>query len=104
MRSYFSFSGSSLQLPPMYFILWLTFFPEAFFELTFLIDGEGSRPVPVKFIEAGVKRSDLRNLVESQLSMEGKESQEIRGREVGVRAVKSGDFRLISREYKASKK
>ena len=60
------------------------------------------RDIPVKFIEAGVKRSDLRNLVESQLSMEGKESQEIRGREVGVRAVKSGDFRLIRREYKAS--
>jgi elongator complex protein 3 len=60
------------------------------------------RDIPVKFIEAGVKRSDLRNLVELQLSTDGKRSMEIRGREVGVRDVKSGDFKLIRREYNAS--
>ena len=60
------------------------------------------RDIPVKFIEAGVKRSDLRNLVELQLSTDGKRSMEIRGREVGVRDVKSGDFKLIRREYNSS--
>ena len=60
------------------------------------------RDIPVKFIEAGVKRSDLRNLVEAQLEMNGEKSHEIRGREVGVRDVKSGDFTLLRREYKAS--
>ncbi len=60
------------------------------------------RDIPVKFIDAGVKRSDLRNLVDEELSARGKKSLEIRGREVGVKDITGGDFSMIRREYRAS--
>ncbi|EQD59076.1 histone acetyltransferase, ELP3 family, partial [mine drainage metagenome] len=60
------------------------------------------RDIPVKFIDAGVKRSDLRNLVDIELVERGKKSMEIRGREVGLKEIKGGEFNLIRRDYRAS--
>ncbi|WP_010916756.1 tRNA uridine(34) 5-carboxymethylaminomethyl modification radical SAM/GNAT enzyme Elp3 [Thermoplasma volcanium] len=41
------------------------------------------RDIPVQFIVAGVKRSDLRNLVEERIRKEGTKTREIRYREIG---------------------
>jgi elongator complex protein 3 len=60
------------------------------------------RDIPVKFIEAGVKRSDLRNLVDELLNKRGVRSKEIRGREIGFSS--DGNSSLIMRriDYNAS--
>ncbi len=60
------------------------------------------RDIPVKFIDAGVKRSDLRNLVEEKLKENGIRSMEIRGREIGF--FSTGEQRLLMKrvDYNAS--
>ncbi|MCL4451001.1 MAG: tRNA uridine(34) 5-carboxymethylaminomethyl modification radical SAM/GNAT enzyme Elp3 [Candidatus Thermoplasmatota archaeon] len=60
------------------------------------------RDIPVQFIEAGVKRSDIRNLIEERLSQMGKKSEEIRQREVGHMKSDSGELSLKRIDYKAS--
>ncbi|MCL6090830.1 MAG: tRNA uridine(34) 5-carboxymethylaminomethyl modification radical SAM/GNAT enzyme Elp3 [Candidatus Thermoplasmatota archaeon] len=60
------------------------------------------RDIPVKFIEAGVKRSDLRNIVDAKLRERGIKTMEIRSREI----MKAGDhgnhMELVRRDYEAS--
>jgi elongator complex protein 3 len=61
------------------------------------------RDIPVNFIEAGVKRSDLHNLVDLEMKNMGIKTMEIRTREVGI--VKDSfteDYKLIRRNYRAS--
>ena len=58
------------------------------------------RDIPAKFIEAGVKRGDLRALVMKVMKERGIRCPEIRCREVGR---KGGDkFEMMRRDYKAS--
>ena len=59
------------------------------------------RDIPVKFIEAGVKRSDIRNLVTDELKRRGIRSMEIRGREVAGELF-SSDFKLKKGSYDAA--
>ncbi|OWP56664.1 MAG: tRNA uridine(34) 5-carboxymethylaminomethyl modification radical SAM/GNAT enzyme Elp3 [Thermoplasmatales archaeon B_DKE] len=59
------------------------------------------RDIPVKFIEAGVKRSDIRNLVSENLKNKGVRSMEIRGREIAGESY-SGDIALKTVSYNAS--
>lgn len=59
------------------------------------------RDIPVKFIEAGVKRSDIRNLVSEDLAMRGVRSEEIRGREVAGNNF-SSDMDMKIRSYEAA--
>jgi elongator complex protein 3 len=61
------------------------------------------RDIPVQFIEAGVKRSDIRNLVEERLSQIGKHSNEIRQREVAHMKSDSGALILKRIDYNASR-
>lgn len=60
------------------------------------------RDIPVSFIEAGVKRSDIRNLIDRKLSMEGFRTWEIRSREIGKSAESGGVPHLVRRDYEAS--
>lgn len=60
------------------------------------------RDIPVKFIEAGVKRSDLRNLAENSLKSRGLRTNEIRSREVGFSLSKSDHYEMRSLSYNAS--
>ncbi|WP_287950253.1 tRNA uridine(34) 5-carboxymethylaminomethyl modification radical SAM/GNAT enzyme Elp3 [Acidiplasma sp.] len=61
------------------------------------------RDIPVHFIEAGVKRSDLHNLVNENLKSLGIRTMEIRSREVGITGEKfDGDYKLIRRNYIAA--
>jgi len=60
------------------------------------------RDIPVKFIEAGVKRSDLRNLVMDRLREEGIKTWEIRTREIGHRRSRVKSIGITRRDYKAS--
>ncbi len=59
------------------------------------------RDIPVQFIEAGVKRSDIRNLVEETLRVKGIRTKEIRSREIG-RLESVGKLQLNSEEYDSS--
>lgn len=60
------------------------------------------RDIPVDLIAAGVKRSDIRNLVEGRLRADKGETGEIRFREIG-RSSESEDTRNIKRmDYEAS--
>ncbi|AAT43931.1 radical SAM Superfamily protein [Picrophilus oshimae DSM 9789] len=60
------------------------------------------RDIPVQFIEAGVKRSDLRNLVMENLKKLNLKTMEIRSREIGIEKHKyNNDFRLVRRNYRA---
>ena len=59
------------------------------------------RDIPVKFIEAGVKRSDIRNMVEGRLKEKGIKSMEIRSREIGRSGQDFNDYELIRRDYDA---
>lgn len=61
------------------------------------------RDIPVQFIEAGVKRSDIRNLVEERLSQIGKKSSEIRQREVAHMKGDFGHLSLKRIDYMASR-
>ncbi|MCL4311328.1 MAG: tRNA uridine(34) 5-carboxymethylaminomethyl modification radical SAM/GNAT enzyme Elp3 [Candidatus Thermoplasmatota archaeon] len=61
------------------------------------------RDIPVNFIEAGVKRSDLHNLVDIEMENMGIKTMEIRSREVGIVKDSYGnDYNLIRRNYRAS--
>ena len=60
------------------------------------------RDIPVDFIEAGVKRSDIRNIIDMRLRDEKTEVWEIRGREVGITNSVSGTPKLMRRDYEAS--
>ncbi len=58
------------------------------------------RDIPVKFIEAGVKRSDIRNLVEENVRNHNIHSREIRSREI-ARIKKGQPIFLKRQEYDA---
>ena len=58
------------------------------------------RDIPAKFIEAGIKRGDLRNLVQKEMRKRGLQCRCIRCREVG--RVGGEKFKMIRREYPAS--
>ncbi|MEM0139804.1 MAG: tRNA uridine(34) 5-carboxymethylaminomethyl modification radical SAM/GNAT enzyme Elp3 [Ferroplasma sp.] len=61
------------------------------------------RDIPVNFIEAGVKRSDLHNLVDIKMKEMGIKTDEIRSREIGI--VKENydeDYQFLRRNYRAS--
>ncbi len=58
------------------------------------------RDIPAKFIEAGVKRGDLRALVMREMEKRGIKCPEIRCREAGRKGGKN--FELIRRDYTAS--
>ncbi len=58
------------------------------------------RDIPAKFIEAGVKRGDLRALVMREMEKRGISCPEIRCREVGRKGGEN--FKLVRREYEAS--
>ncbi len=58
------------------------------------------RDIPAKFIEAGVKRGDLRELVMRELKNRGIRCPEIRCREVGRKGGEN--FVLVRRDYDAS--
>ena len=66
------------------------------------------RDVPAPIIEAGIKRSDLRNLAMKKMVEMGLRCREIRCREAGLNYVKRGVkpdpeyVRLVRRDYKAS--
>lgn len=60
------------------------------------------RDIPVSFIESGVKRSDIRNLIDRKLSDEGFRTWEIRSREIGKYTGSSGTPHLVRRDYEAS--
>jgi len=61
------------------------------------------RDVPVKNIEAGIKRSDIRELVRERMKEEGKECRCIRCREAGFKkSFKPGVIELKKMEYEAS--
>lgn len=60
------------------------------------------RDIPVKFIEAGVKRSDIRNIVDNKLKERGVKTMEIRSREIGLSHKTSNDMELVRRDYDAA--
>ncbi len=60
------------------------------------------RDIPVKFIEAGVKRSDLRNLVMNELRNAGIKTWEIRSREIGHTRSAVRKMDVTRRDYEAS--
>jgi elongator complex protein 3 len=60
------------------------------------------RDIPVSFIEAGVKRSDIRNLIDDHLTREGLRTWEIRSREIGMNEGGVGIPHLVRRDYTAS--
>ncbi len=60
------------------------------------------RDIPVKFIEAGVKRSDIRNIVDSKLRERGVKTMEIRSREIGISHSTSSGMELVRRDYEAA--
>ncbi len=60
------------------------------------------RDIPVKFISAGVKRSDIRDMAERKIRSEEIHSSEIRYREVGRASVSPDQVRLVRRDYDAS--
>ncbi len=60
------------------------------------------RDIPVEFIEAGVKRSDIHNIVDDKLRERGIKTMEIRTREVGKAVSDSGRMELVRRDYAAA--
>lgn len=60
------------------------------------------RDIPVKFIEAGVKRSDIHNIIDQKLEERGIKTWEIRTREVGKARSDAGEMTLVRRDYEAS--
>lgn len=60
------------------------------------------RDIPVKFIEAGVKRSDIRNMVDERLSELGIHTMEMRSREIGRVPQTGTEPELVRRDYEAS--
>ncbi len=59
------------------------------------------RDIPVKFIDAGVMRSDLRNIVDRKLKENNVKSMEIRGREVGFISEKGLELSMKRVDYDA---
>ncbi|WP_297216185.1 tRNA uridine(34) 5-carboxymethylaminomethyl modification radical SAM/GNAT enzyme Elp3 [Thermoplasma sp.] len=59
------------------------------------------RDIPVQFIVAGVKRSDIRNLIEKRMKDEGIETGEIRFREIGHHNAKNEAINLKVERYDA---
>ncbi len=59
------------------------------------------RDIPVKFIEAGVKRSDIRNMVDDRLSELGITTKEMRAREIGRHHRSTSEPQLVRRDYEA---
>ncbi len=60
------------------------------------------RDIPVNFIEAGCKRSDVRNLIEEKLKERSIKTMEIRSREVGFELMPhSTELNLVRRDYEA---
>ena len=58
--------------------------------------------IPVNFIEAGCKRSDVRNLIEEKLKERSIKTMEIRSREVGFELMPhSTELNLVRRDYEA---
>jgi elongator complex protein 3 len=66
------------------------------------------RDIPAQLIEAGVKKSNLRQIVQNQLQKEAAECRCIRCREVGHKAINSGmkvdpeRVQIVDTRYKAS--
>lgn len=60
------------------------------------------RDIPVKFISAGVKRSDIRDMAERKLQMAGQNSSEIRFREVGRSSPGKDTVAPVRRNYEAA--
>lgn len=60
------------------------------------------RDIPVKFIEAGVKRSDLHNIVDEKMRERGIKTWEIRTREIGRAISRSDSIHLERRDYDAA--
>ncbi len=60
------------------------------------------RDIPVDYIAAGVKRSDIRNLVEDALLRYGIDSREIRRREVFSRSASDKEIQIRRTDYNAS--
>ncbi len=60
------------------------------------------RDIPVKFIDAGVKRSDIRNIVDKKLKDSGIRSEEIRSREIGFTKQKAVKLELKRLDYDAA--
>lgn len=60
------------------------------------------RDIPAKFIDAGVKRSDIRNLVDENLKKLGVKTKEIRSREIGFTGNYSKNLEMKRIDYKAS--
>ncbi len=60
------------------------------------------RDIPVNFIDAGVKRSDIRNIVDKMLADQGITSKEIRGREVGFIETETGDLSMHRIDFQAA--
>ncbi|MGP6206747.1 tRNA uridine(34) 5-carboxymethylaminomethyl modification radical SAM/GNAT enzyme Elp3 [Cuniculiplasma sp. SKW3] len=60
------------------------------------------RDIPVKFIDAGVKRSDLRNMVDWMLKENKVKSKEIRGREIGFTTSNGSELVMKRIDYDAS--
>jgi elongator complex protein 3 len=61
------------------------------------------RDIPVKCIEAGVKKSNLRQLVRERMHELGLECRCIRCREAGLRGKETGKPELVVRRYRASR-
>ncbi len=59
------------------------------------------RDIPAKFIEAGVKKGDLRAIVQREMEKRGLRCRCIRCREVGRRGGEN--FEMVRRDYSASK-
>jgi len=60
------------------------------------------RDIPSNLVAGGVKRSNLRELVEARLREEGIEPWEIRLREAGMRGKAPREVELVERRYRAS--
>jgi len=61
------------------------------------------RDIPVNFIEAGIKRSDLHNLVDQNMKELNIKTMEIRTREIGLAKENyDNDYKLVRRNYIAS--
>ncbi|HQI91299.1 MAG TPA: tRNA uridine(34) 5-carboxymethylaminomethyl modification radical SAM/GNAT enzyme Elp3 [Methanotrichaceae archaeon] len=59
------------------------------------------RDIPAQLIQAGVRKSNLRQLAWERLRERGKRCQCIRCREAGLRGVSEGDVRLNEESYQA---
>ncbi|MEM4166026.1 MAG: tRNA uridine(34) 5-carboxymethylaminomethyl modification radical SAM/GNAT enzyme Elp3 [Candidatus Bilamarchaeaceae archaeon] len=61
------------------------------------------RDIPANMIKEGVKKSNLRELVERKIIERGIKTREIRNREIGIKRKTIENMELKERKYKASK-